>query len=220
MSTEPRPARPRRAPADDGWLVIGLVGRAGSGKTTVARTLAEQGASVVSADRIGHQVTDADPEVRAALSAEYGADVYRPDGALDRGRVAAKVFDDPAARRRLDQLVHPRILDEIRRRIAGLREAEPSGVVVVDAALMLEWGLEHECDAVVAVVASEAHQIERLTRSRGWSEGEARRRLAAQRTNQAFAAAADVTIENDGSEEDLRRAALAALTTLRSRRGG
>ena len=201
-------------------FLVGLVGRAGSGKSTVARALAAAGATVIEADRIGHEVTDGDPEVRDALIADYGADVYRADGSLDRARVAARVFQDAAARARLDRLVHPRILDAIRRRIAVLREAGRTGVVVIDAALMLEWGLEGECDAVLAVTAPEPTQIERLIRARGWSEAEARARLGAQRTTQAFAAAADATIENRGSREALERAALDTLETLRSRRGG
>src|SRR5262245_61971495 len=105
MSTE---HRARRGMAADGLTVIGLVGRAGSGKSTVARALAEDGAQVIEADRVGHEVTDRDPDVRAALQAEYGADVYRSDEGLDRARVAARVFHDRAARARLDALVHPK----------------------------------------------------------------------------------------------------------------
>src|SRR2546429_4197929 len=116
MCTElppPRLARPRRAPRP-GPLVVGLVGRAGSGKSTVARALAAAGARVLDADRIGHAITDGDPDVRAALATEYGPEVYRPDGQLDRKRVAAKVFADPAALGRLNLLVHPRILERLR----------------------------------------------------------------------------------------------------------
>src|SRR5262245_10835026 len=109
MSTE-RP-RPRRAHAGDGLFILGLVGRAGSGKSTVARALVADGAALIDADEIGHQVTDHDPEVRGALASEYGADIYDADGRLDRRRVAARVFSDPAARARLDALVHPRILE-------------------------------------------------------------------------------------------------------------
>jgi dephospho-CoA kinase len=87
-------------------------------------------------------------------------------------------------------------------------------VVVIDAALMLEWGLERDCDAVIAVVAPEAMQIERLWRARGWSESDARARLQAQRTNEAFAAAADVTLVNQGSAEELRRQARAAVASF------
>ncbi len=214
MSIEPRPRR--RAAADD-LTVIGLVGRAGSGKSTVARALAEDGAQVIEADRLGHEVTDRDPAVRAALQAEYGADVYRSDGTLDRARVAERVFHDRAARARLDALVHPRILDRIHAAVDRLRADGYRGVVVIDAALMLEWELERECDAVIAVTAAESVQLERLERARGWSEAEARARLDAQRTNQAFAAAADVVLLNEGSADDLRRAARAAVARLATR---
>ncbi len=194
----------------DGSLVVGLVGRAGSGKSTVARALAEAGAVVIEADAIGHEVTDTDPEVRAALVAEYGTGVYRPDGTLDRSRVAARVFTDPEARARLDRLVHPRIVEGIRARLEALRGHGFRGVVVVDAALMLDWGFDRECDLVLAVVAPEPDQVARLMRQRGWSEEEARRRLGVQRTNEQFRAAADEVLENHGSREELERAARAA----------
>jgi dephospho-CoA kinase len=206
--------RPRRAAAADRLFRIGLVGRAGSGKTTVARVLASDGAEVIEADRVGHQVTDQDPEVRAALEREYGPDVYRGDGTLDRARVAARVFTDPEARARLDRLVHPRIVRRIHDRFQALADAGWQGVVLVDAALMLEWGLERDLDAVIAVVAPESVQRARLAAARGWSEDEAARRIAVQRSNQAFAEAADVTIENTGSEDDLARAARAAVAQL------
>jgi dephospho-CoA kinase len=91
-------------------------------------------------------------------------------------------------------------------------------VVVVDAALMLDWGLESACDAVIAVTAPEPEQIARLVRSRGWSEEEARRRLAAQRPNESFAEAADETLSNTGSIPGLERAARAAIARLRAGR--
>ena len=212
----------RRGAADDGLFIIGLVGRAGSGKSAVADILAADGATVIEADLVGHEVTDRDPEVRAALAREYGDDIYRPDGRLDRARVAASVFRDPAARARLDRLVHPRLVARIEERLEGLRARGPRGVVVLDAALLLEWGLERGCDAVIAVTAPQAEQVRRLTCGRGWTEGEARGRLMAQRTDEAFSAAADVTLENTGSIEDLARgarAAVAALRAVRAERG-
>jgi dephospho-CoA kinase len=207
----------RRAPGGDGLFILALVGQAGSGKSTVARALRAEGAALIEADLIGHQVTDGDPAVRAALESEYGAGIYLADGTLDRKRVAARVFSDPEARGRLDRLVHPRILTEIRARLDRLRAEGHRGPVVVDAALMLEWGFERECDAVMAVLARPADQIERLMRSRGWSEAEARSRLSAQRATEAFRAAADVTIENNGSEAALGEAALDAMRRLMTR---
>jgi len=210
--------RPRRARADDGLFVVGLVGRTGSGKSTAAAALARAGARVIEGDAIGHEVTDGDPEVRAALSAEYGPDVYRADGRLDRARVAARVFADPEARARLDRLVHPRIVRTIGERLDALRAAGFRGVVVLDAALLLEWGLEHWCDAVVAVDAPEEEQVARLQSSRGWTRDEAGRRLAAQRTNDAFASAADVTLDSRGSREAFESRARALIASLVSGR--
>ena len=212
----------RRAPAGDGLFIVGLVGRAGSGKSAVANLLAEDGATVIEADLVGHEVTDRDPEVRAALAREYGEDIYRLDGRLDREQVAAIVFRDPVARARLDRLVHPRLVARIVERLEGLRAHGTRGVVVLDAALLLEWGLERGCDVVVAVTASPSEQVRRLMGGRGWTEGEARGRLMAQRTDEAFSAAADVTLDNSGSIEDLAlraRAAIAALRAVRAERG-
>jgi len=212
--------RPRRPPSDDGLFVVGLVGQAGSGKSTVARALAADGAVVIEADLLGHEVTDRDPEVRRALEAEYGPDVYRGDGMLDRRRVAARVFSDPVARARLDRLVHPRIIDRIARRLDALRAEGHRGVVVLDAALMLDWGVERSCDAVIAVVAPAPDQLARLGQSRGWSEAESRARLAAQRSSAAFAAAADATLENRGTIGALEREARAVVERLRTTRRG
>jgi len=206
----------RRRAAGDGLFIVGLIGRAGSGKTTVARALAKDGAHVIDADREGHEVTDRDPAVRAGLIAEYGPAVYRADGTLDRAQVAARVFRDPDARARLDRLVHPRIVEKIRADLERLRQQGFRGVVVVEAALMLRWGFERECDAVIAVVAPEAEQVARLARGRGWSEAEARARLMAQDTNEELSAGADVTLDNRGTTEALVRSARAAVNRLRA----
>jgi dephospho-CoA kinase len=213
MSTD----RPRRAAAK-GPFRVGLVGRAGSGKSTVARALEADGAVVLDADALGHEVTREDPEVRAALSAEYGEDVYGPDG-LDRARVAERVFRDAEARERLNRWVHPRILERMQRRLDDLERSGFQGTVVVDAALLLDWGFERSLDAVIAVVAPEDAQLERLRRSRGWTTDESRRRLAVQRDDAAFADAADVVLDNRGTPEALASAARDAVAALRRNAG-
>lgn len=212
MSTE-RP-RSRRSHAGDGLFILGLVGRAGSGKSTVARAIVADGGALIDADQIGHEVTDQDPEVRRALAAEYGDEVYLEDGSLDRRRVAARVFADPAARARLDALVHPRILARAWEELNRLRLIGHRGVVVLDSALLLHWGMERSCDAVLAVRAPEPERVARLVASRGWSEDHARAVLAVQRADERFADAADLTIENDGDVAGLERDARAAVVRL------
>jgi len=204
-------AKRRRERGDDPLWIVGLVGRAGSGKSTVARAFAERGFPVLDADRAGHEVADRDPAVRAALTSEYGPGVYREDGTLDRARVAARVFGDPEALARLNALVHPRIVERLRADLAALRERGYRGAVIVDAALMLSWGFERECDLLVAIAAPESARVERLARSRGWSEAEARARLAAQPADETLAAAADLVLQNRGSEAELVAAALGEL---------
>lgn len=216
MSTER--VRPRRSHAGDGLFILGLVGRAGSGKSTVARAIVADGGAWIDADRIGHEVTDRDPEVRRALESEYGADVYLEDGALDRRKVAARVFTDPAARARLDALVHPRILARAWEELNALRLAGHRGVVLLDSALLLHWGMERSCDAVLAVSAPESDRIARLVSSRGWSEEQARAVLAVQRPAEWFSDAADLTVENGGTVAELERAARAAVVRLMAER--
>ena len=213
MCTE-KAVRRRRPASGKAPFVVGVVGPAGSGKSTLARALAGPGTRVLDADRLGHEITDGDVAVREALAAEYGADVYRADGTLDRARVGARVFSDPGALARLNALVHPRIVERLR---AGIAAAEGLDTVVVDAALLLDWGFERECDAVVAVVAPRALQIERLRRTRGWSEEEAVLRLATARGNEAFGALADEVVVNDGDEAAAARAMHAAVGRLRAR---
>jgi dephospho-CoA kinase len=203
--------------------VLGLVGPAGAGKSTVARAFAAQGARVVDADRLGHEITQHDAEVRAALIADYGEAVYRADGTLDRAQVAARVFRDPQALARLNQLVHPRILTRLRAAIAQAESDGFEGALVFDAALLLDWGFEQECDAVLAVLAPRAQQVARLTLTRGWSAEEAERRLSAARSDDSFRALTDHVLLNDGSEAQAIAAAaqwlaaqLAARTTERA----
>jgi len=201
----------RRVRGGDALWIVGLIGRAGSGKSTVARAFAERGFPVLDADRLGHEVTDHDPEVRAALRAEYGDDVYRADGTLDRARVAARVFHDAGALACLNALVHPRIAARLREGLEALRARGVRGVVIVDAALMLSWGFERECDLVVAVAAPDDVAAVRLARARGWSESEVRARLATQPAPQVLAAAADLVLDNVGSEAELVERALAEI---------
>jgi dephospho-CoA kinase len=186
--------------------VVGLVGPAGSGKSTLARALEGPKTLLLDADRMGHQIANHNPEVRAALIAEYGPAVYRRDGGLDRAHVAARVFSDPAALARLNALMHPRIVEWLLASIGNTGYFQ--GTVLVDAALLLDWGFEKECHAVIAVTAPRQLQLERLRKSRGWDDAEVARRLAVARSNAEFEAAADKVVENDASEAE-------AVATLR-----
>ncbi len=181
-------------------LRVGLTGGIGSGKSAVARLLAEHGAVVIDADAIAREVVEPGTPGLAAVVAEFGAEVLTPDGALDRSRLGAVVFADPAARQRLNAIVHP---------LVGERSAELSAaaaadaVVVHDVPLLAENGLASGFDLVLVVESPESERIARLRRERGMSEDEVRARMAAQAGDADRRAIADVVIRNDSTLDDL-----------------
>lgn len=171
---------------------VGLTGGLASGKSTVARMLAERGATVIDADRLVWELYEpGQPGARAAAEL-FGPEVLDAAGAVDRERLAALVFTDPDARRRLERAVHPLV----RERFAGIAGGA-DGVVVLEATLLVEAGYAPDFDLVVTVEAGPEARLRRAV-ARGMDEAEARRRLTAQGEGEARRAAAEVTIRNDG----------------------
>jgi dephospho-CoA kinase len=180
-------------------LRIGLTGGIGSGKSTVAGLLAEHGARVVDADRIAREVVAPGTPGLAAVVAEFGPDVVAPDGSLDRPALAAVVFTDPAARSRLDGIVHPLV----RARAAEAIAAAPADAVVVqDVPLLVETGQAGSYDLVLVVETDEEVRVARLV-ERGLSAEDARARIASQATDEQRRAVADVVLRNDGDRDAL-----------------
>jgi dephospho-CoA kinase len=181
---------------------VGLTGGIGSGKSAVSRLLARHGAVVVDADVIARDVVEPGTPGLAAVVAEFGAEVLRPDGRLDREALGRRVFADPAALARLNAIVHPLVGEEAARQ---LEAAERAGapVVVHDVPLLVENGLQDRYDDVVVVAASPQTQLDRLVRLRGMDEEAARARLAAQAPLADKLAVATYVIDNDGPLADL-----------------
>lgn len=184
--------------------VIGLTGGIGSGKSTVASLLAELGARVVDADKIGHWVYRSGSEGFRAVVDAFGPDVVAPDGTIDRARLGKRVFADPAARARLNAIVHPRIGAELAARIAAARADGYEGPVVVEAAVLLEAGWKPMVDQLWVVSVDPETAIARVVASRGLARAEVERRIAAQMSDAERRRHADVVIDNSGSLESLR----------------
>lgn len=178
--------------------------------------LRELGAWVIDADRLAHEVVAHGTPGLAEVVEAFGAGVLTADGELDRPAMARRVFGDEPARRRLEGIVHPRVFEEIRR----CEDAAPPGSLVVhDLPLLAESGRADTFDAVVVVDAPVEVQVERMVQQRGWTEDEARSRLAAQSSREDRLAVATHVVDNSGSLEDLRRQVETLFTEMAGRAG-
>ena len=179
-------------------VVVGLSGGVGSGKSTVARRLESRGAVVVDADALARQVVEPGTPGFEAVVDRFGAGIVGADGQLDRPALARLVFADEDARRDLNGIIHPRVAEETRRRIQA---APPGSVVVVDVPLLVE-AARSGYDLVVIVEATEAVRLARLA-GRGMDPDDARRRMAAQASDEERRQVADVVVDNSGDLDAL-----------------
>ncbi|WP_134766313.1 dephospho-CoA kinase [Nocardioides sp. 1609] len=186
---------------------VGLTGGVGSGKSTVSAILAELGAVVIDADVLAREVVERGTPGLEQVVAAFGSELLTADGDLDRPRMGALVFGDPAKRRLLESIVHPLVFE----RYAALEAAAgPDDLVVHDIPLLAESGRagrageEGGFDAVVVVDVPDEIRIERVVRDRGWTRADAESRIAAQATREQRLAVATHVVDNSGTLDELR----------------
>lgn len=187
-------ARPRR------W---GLTGGIGSGKSTVTAILRERGIPVFDADAAAREAARPGGAAHDAMRELLGDDVLLPDGSIDREKTARRVFADPDLRRRLEAIVHPVVVDAWER-WAAQRAAEEHPLVVVDAPLLFEAGMDRDLDGTIAVVADPGVRTARVAARDGADPAAVRARMAAQMDDAERARRATIVIGNDGTLERLR----------------
>ena len=184
-------------------LVIGLTGGIGTGKSEVSRILKGLGASIIDADRLGHESYRPHTQVRKELVEAFGDDIVRPDGEIDRKRLGVKVFNDPSARATLNRIVHPRIANMIKDHIKALRNRGQK-VAVVEAAILIEAGWDSVVDEVWVTSSPEDAVIDRLRARDNLSDNEIRSRIRSQMPANEKVSHGDVVLVNSGSIDDLR----------------
>ena len=182
--------------------LIGLTGGIASGKSTIARRLAEHGAVHLDADQLARDVVAPGTPALARIAERFGAAVISTEGALDRAALGALVFSDSGALADLEAIVHPAVQDLTRRLIAQAGERDPEAVVVYDVPLLVEAAVDHPWDLVVVADAPEELRVERLIKLRGMSEDDARARVRNQASDEQRRAIADVVIDTSRTEAE------------------
>jgi dephospho-CoA kinase len=179
-------------------VVVGLVGGVASGKSTVARLFAELGARVIDADKIAHDALER-PDVCEKLRESWGDEPFDGAGLPDRARIAAIVFGDAEKLQLLNQWVHPPTRTAMREQLDAALQDDALPMVVIDAPLLLEAGLDAWCDLIIFVAADISCRAKRAMKDRHWNEAEIRRREAHQNALEGKRRQADKVIENHGS---------------------
>jgi dephospho-CoA kinase len=182
---------------------VGLTGGIASGKSTVAERLAHNGIPVLDADRVVHDLYLPGAPGAAAVTEEFGPGLLDRSGAVDRSRLAERVFSDPRSLARLNARIHPLVLDAQQRWFEG-RERAGAALAVVEATLLVETGGRERYDYIIAVSAPEAVRLERAVRRSGEIHREGlRRRIAAQMQDAEREKSADVVVETSGTKDEL-----------------
>ncbi len=205
------------------FLLVGLTGGIASGKSTVSRQLADLGCHVIDADVLAREVVAPGEPALQAIAEAFGREVLRPDGSLDRSRLGVTVFADAAKRKHLEGILHPAIQARRQAALAELAVRGYDGLVVQDAALLIEVGGAAHVDRLVVVYADPAVQRERLMRRDGLNAAEAERRLASQMPLAEKVRLAHYVIDNSDSPEETAaqvRAVHAALVAEHRARPG
>jgi dephospho-CoA kinase len=184
-------------------LRVGLTGGIGSGKSAVAERLAALGAVVLDGDKAARAVVEPGTPGLAKIAGTFGPEVLKPDGSLDRAKLAGIVFSDQAAREKLNAITHPLIHEHLEAaEEAAVKAGGPDTIVVHDIPLLAEGQRSAEFDVVIVVDVPPELQVSRLV-GRGLAETQARARMAAQATREQRLAIADIVIDNSGALEDL-----------------
>jgi len=199
-------------------LTIGITGRLGSGKSAAARILEKLGGKVISADDLGREVVEDRPHILSKLIRAFGTEIVTPEGNLKRRELARLAFSSPQNLENLNKIVHPALLQRLEEELERCRHDPDCALIVVDAALLVDWGLHAKMDYVICVSAEEKIQIARQV-EKGLSPEEARMRLKSQKPQEELGAVSDFVIENNGTLEELETKIRQVYDQILSREG-
>ena len=188
-------------------LRVGLTGGVACGKSTVAKMFADLGANITDADAIAHELYRSGHEVLHELVKHFGPEILKPDGELDRAKLASLVFDGGRVEE-LNKIVHPAVIRQQDQWMRSLGEKDPHAIAIVEAALILEAGVKDHFDRIIVVTCTPAQKVTRFAHRTGLTEEAARaeveRRTRAQMPDEEKARHADFVVDNSGSAVAMR----------------
>jgi dephospho-CoA kinase len=196
-------------------LKVGLTGGLASGKSFVGQALVELGCHLIQADELGHKVLHSGDDAYAQVVREFGAGILRPDGEIDRRRLAAEVFYNPERLALLNGIVHPRVFLLQEQWLAEVAGADPRGIAIIEAAIMIETGSYKRFDKIVLVVADENLQIERAMRRDGLTREEVLVRRSRQMPLAEKRKYADYIVDTSGAKSETLNKAREVYESLR-----
>ena len=185
-------------------ILIGITGGIASGKTEVAKVFQKLGAEILSGDEIGKDVVEKNPQLLKKLVKAFGEEILTSKKRLNRKKLGKIAFSSPSLTEKLNRIVHPFLLENLKEKIESLRRKSDKKIVVVDAALIVEWGLQKKLDYLVLVDCSKEKRVKRLIRQRGYTRKEAEQRIKAQLPETRKRKHADFIIKNAGGLKELR----------------
>ncbi|MEK7251271.1 MAG: dephospho-CoA kinase [Bacteroidota bacterium] len=192
-----------RSAQHEGFLRVGITGGIGSGKSTVCKSFAKLGRTVLSADDIARQLTDTNDEIKSSIKQTFGNKIFLPNGLVDRNALAIIVFNNQSLRKKLDAIIHPKVFTAIDNAIDQLPSSKQKPYVVIEAALIYESGMDERLDYIVVVNADEETRTKRVMERDTTSRDAVLARIQSQIDVKKKVKLADFVIENDGSEEEL-----------------
>ncbi len=188
-------------------LLIGVTGGIACGKTEVCKVFQKNGATILSGDQIGKEAVEKNKKVLKELVQTFGQTILNKDGTLNRRKLGKIAFASEESKEKLNKIIHPHLLKKLRKRIESLSKKTSEAVVVIDAALIVEWSLEKELDWLIFVQSKRENKIKRLQKFKGYSKEETMDRIRSQLPEIAKKRLADFVIRNDKGLSELREKA-------------
>jgi len=197
-------------------LLVGLTGGIATGKSLVSEILRGLGAYIIDADKIAREVVEPQKPAWLEIVEFFGKDIINKDKTINRKRLGEIVFNNPVKKRKLEEIVHPRVIEEENRMVKEYLKIKPDGIVIIDAALLIEAGSHKRVDKLIVVYSDKETQTKRLIERDGLSRPDAEKRIAAQMSLDKKVKMADFIIDNSKGIEGTRRQTIDIFNKLRN----